>query len=572
MQGNLLALPTLTDDEYTTLLVAATAFDECPEPVAPERPRIVRPEGSDELPGTRFNRENGQREVLHLFQRHGYAVGRVDPQGNVPITRPGASSDVSGNVSRAGVLHMFSTNTDFIPSVAGKGNPYTPFAVLTWLEYGGDYSASGKALYREYNPPAIRIVRDREVSNSPDITPADEEQGTDPGEGAPIFRLYTDDELLALPVPDFLIDDLIPEGGLLSVVGASGCYKTFAALDMSLCIATGTPYFGRAVKQAPVIYVSAEGQGGFGLRVAAWKQARGVTETIPLFRAMLDAPQMMDVTHVAMLIHTVRTMGITQGLLTLDTRARTFAGDENSAEDTGHYIDACAAVQRGTGWAVNAVHHHGKAGTTRGSSAWYAALDAEITFSKDETGEVVSAEVTKAKDWEDGQKFAFTPVVVELGEDANGKMRTSVTLSPVDVPVKPVRVDERKRVYVTTLYGEMNTGLRFAEWMAALKSPKTTFYRTITELEKNGEVEKRGDVYFVTGKGITLYSSYLFREDRKEFQEFQNGSMVPAELEQLRGSKVPPPLGVEPLEPSSGTKLGRNEEMPEEEDDNEPLF
>jgi len=158
IQGDLAALPMLTPDEYRMLIDAAVMFNECaPRPQPERKARTVRPADEDELPGTRYNRESSQSDVLDLFARHGWTIGRRSGD-TVSITRPGATSESSGNVNADGVTHIFSSNTPFEPSVAGHGNPHAPFAAYAILEHGGDYHAAAKTLYAQYTPPAVRIA------------------------------------------------------------------------------------------------------------------------------------------------------------------------------------------------------------------------------------------------------------------------------------------------------------------------------------------------------------------------------------------------------------------------------
>jgi len=517
LQGNLLSLPTLNDDEYASLTRAAESFNECEEPPVVERPRRApRIATEDELPGTRYSRENGQREVLDLFRKHGYEIGRPDHRGNVPITRPGASSETSGNVNRDGILHMFSTNTPFIPSIAGKGNPYTPFAAYTWLEHRGDYAAAGKTLYRLYNPPALRVVRDRTMDEG-----MEEEAGEKESDGIRRYRTYSDEELEHLPTPEFIIDELIPEKSLIAFVGASGSFKTFGVLDVALSIASGSPYHGHAVRQGRVVYVSAEGGAGFGLRVKAWKKHHHIS-SIPFFRAILDAPQLIEDENETALVATINDEDGVE-LIIVDTLARTFAGgEENSAKEMGAYIAACDRIRRATGATVALIHHHGVVGgRARGSSAFYAALDAEITFIREEERDNVKMTWTKAKDFGEPDDLHFTRVVIDLDDD-----QTSLILSPLQVTKGPVRIKERRRKHVVALYAAGLSGLRFTEWMIAAQSSKTTHRRVINELLEEQSVAENEGVYRLTKDGIETYRIALdaYETWGQKGQTEENGS------------------------------------------------
>ena len=153
LQGDLAHLPVLTNEECRILEDAAATFNACePRVLGARKPPPIRPDDADERPGDRYNRECSQGDVLDLFKKHGYAIGRSG-NGNVDITRPGATSETSGNVSPEGITFMHSTNAEV---EAGVGHP--PFHIYATLEYGGNHSEAAKALSRIYNPP-IRIKR-----------------------------------------------------------------------------------------------------------------------------------------------------------------------------------------------------------------------------------------------------------------------------------------------------------------------------------------------------------------------------------------------------------------------------
>ncbi len=71
------------------------------------------------------------------------------------------------------------------------------------------------------------------------------------------IQILTDVQLATLPEQPPLIEGLFARGALVSLVGVRGSYKSFIALDWSLCIATGTPWLGRAVHRGASLYVCA---------------------------------------------------------------------------------------------------------------------------------------------------------------------------------------------------------------------------------------------------------------------------------------------------------------------------
>ena len=165
-------------------------------------------------------------------------------------------------------------------------------------------------------------------------------------------------------------------------------YKSFIALDWALCLATGTPWCGHAVKQRDILYIAGEGVAGLKLRMAAWLQHHGIDGPIPGFRVIPLAVNLMDGKEAERLILTVteeyKTDGFTPKLVIVDTLHRSMpGGDENSAKDMGVVIRNTALIQRQIESALLVVHHAGKDAERglRGSSGLPGATDAIIRVS-----------------------------------------------------------------------------------------------------------------------------------------------------------------------------------------------
>ena len=84
--------------------------------------------------------------------------------------------------------------------------------------------------------------------------------------------------------PEYLIDGVLLAEGTGLVYAASGSYKTFLALSMAASVASGTDWYGHAVKRGGVLYIATEGFAGIGPRLAAWEQEFGVSlDGAPLY-------------------------------------------------------------------------------------------------------------------------------------------------------------------------------------------------------------------------------------------------------------------------------------------------
>lgn len=82
---------------------------------------------------------------------------------------------------------------------------------------------------------------------------------------------------------NYVIQSLIPERAVGFLVGESGAKKTFAALQMALCVATGIDFCGLPVRQGSVLYFAPEDANGVRERYAGWKYNRNGNKDLPNF-------------------------------------------------------------------------------------------------------------------------------------------------------------------------------------------------------------------------------------------------------------------------------------------------
>src|SRR5687768_16766709 len=68
----------------------------------------------------------------------------------------------------------------------------------------------------------------------------------------------------------WLVRKYVEADSLALLFGDPGCGKSFAAIDLSCCIATGTPWHGNRTTSGAVFYIAGEGQNGLARRFAAW--------------------------------------------------------------------------------------------------------------------------------------------------------------------------------------------------------------------------------------------------------------------------------------------------------------
>lgn len=217
----------------------------------------------------------------------------------------------------------------------------------------------------------------------------------------PPLKALTLAELFERPAPQYLIDQMIPEAGLIQTVGEPGTLKTFFMLDVGLSIAANSQkdFHGYPVlKHGAVLFIAAEGAGAFPHRVRVWCYQHDVDPlTIP-FRVIPMPVNLRDPSFQQELLAIVAELRPV--LIVVDTRARCTPGaEENSAKEMGEVINFCSNLQEPSGATIAFTQHPTKAdpkGGGRGSSVVFGALDTEfrITTEDDDTDVVGSRLIT----------------------------------------------------------------------------------------------------------------------------------------------------------------------------------
>lgn len=238
------------------------------------------------------------------------------------------------------------------------------------------------------------------------------------------------------------IKGLVAPGTLAAVIGASGSGKTFFATGMGCHIAASMMFYARKTSRGLVVYCALEGGASARNRFHAWRLIHlAPGQSIPL-RAMLDSINLRDLVDQLRLVEFIRAAESDHGekcvLVIIDTLSRAIAGgNENGPEDMGALVAGADVVRNATGACVLLVHHLGKDESrgARGHNLFHAALDTEIEISI--AGEQRIATVTKQRDWPEGDRFAFTLDVVELGKDQDGELVTSCVIKPCEAMPEP---------------------------------------------------------------------------------------------------------------------------------------
>jgi hypothetical protein len=184
---------------------------------------------------------------------------------------------------------------------------------------------------------------------------------------------------------------------------------------------------GRITKQAPVIYIAAEGGAGLWSRIHAWHRARNMRWNEA---AMHVVPAAIDLQQDAWrVVDAALALGVAPGLVVVDTLSQTYAGEENSANEMAAYLRELGSRFRDL-WqcSVMLVHHTGHAATERprGSSAIRSNVDYLLGCFRDEKEMLATVSSVKQKDGELFADATFAMTVTDLGVDDDGDKLTSL--------------------------------------------------------------------------------------------------------------------------------------------------
>jgi len=308
-----------------------------------------------------------------------------------------------------------------------------------------------------------------------------------------VFPLLSPSELADLPAPSFLLDPFVPRGGLSVLYGPSGIGKSFVALDWSLCVANGLPWYGRAVEGGRVVYIAAEGVAGLNQRVEAWSKARGHTPDDRLC-FLPEVVNLLDRAQVEKAERTLAQLPEPPVLIVVDTMARMMVGgDENAARDVGLVIDAVDSLRRPFGSAALIVHHTGKNGEDeRGSSALRGAADMMHSLKPDSSA--LKLECTKAKD-------------IEVPESWTLHLSPTRDSCVLRLGSNPGQLGAQERQVLETLPAAFGTNAApSGQLMRASGVPERSYYRCLQTLETRGllriDQQGRTKLYSLTEAGI----------------------------------------------------------------------
>lgn len=225
----------------------------------------------------------------------------------------------------------------------------------------------------------------------------------------------------------WLVKHRVPDNAIGTIFGAPGTFKSFIAMDLALHVGHGLPWLGRKTLARPVVYLAGEGGAGLSPRFQSWHEARRLDHRKAQVHVV---PVTLELsTESRTVVRKAQALGVSPGLVIIDTLSSSFGGDENAAAEVAAFLRTLGREFRDL-WSctVLLVHHSGHAATERprGSSAFVANLDFVFGVHRDEREMLATMSCFKLKDGERFDDAVFSLTKHELGTDIDGDPVTSL--------------------------------------------------------------------------------------------------------------------------------------------------
>ena len=209
------------------------------------------------------------------------------------------------------------------------------------------------------------------------------------------------------PPIDWIVDGLISAGSVNVFFGEAGCGKTWALLDLAVCMANGAPWLGMATKQGAVLIIDEEsGRRRLSRRMNAILQGHDAGPDTPVMAVSLAAFDMGNPNDIGEFYNLIINTGAR--LVIIDALADIMPGrDENAVKDTAPIFLSLRKIAEETQAAIIVIHHANKTGGYRGSSAIKGAIDLLLSVEKKNDSNNMTFKTDKARDTTAGA-FAAT--------------------------------------------------------------------------------------------------------------------------------------------------------------------
>ncbi len=206
------------------------------------------------------------------------------------------------------------------------------------------------------------------------------------------------------PAIKYVVEKLIAESSVNVWFGQWGAKKTWAAIDLAVCVASGKQWLGMATKPCNVLIVDEE-SGDTRLANRIKDVMRGelgqlANASVPIKSVSLAQFNLLKSSDDADLLARL-VLELNAKLVIIDALADVMlGGDENAVKDTQPVFANLRFIAELTGAAFIVIHHANKLGGYRGSTAIAGAIDTLLSVESKQDNSLITFKTEKMRDGE----------------------------------------------------------------------------------------------------------------------------------------------------------------------------
>lgn len=319
------------------------------------------------------------------------------------------------------------------------------------------------------------------------------------------IKLINFNDLHMIKRPEYALPmnqaDVIPPyaiylDGLNVLYGQPGSGKSFVAIDIS-------KHLSKLHPNRAVIYSAGEGVSGLFGRSEAWDiHHKTRCENMYLWD---EAIPLLNPEAVEEFIHHVAPLNPL--FITIDTLALAMDGqNENDTSVMTMLIKSANQLQKRLGCGILFIHHTGRAGYIRGSSALDGGVDSMLKLvAQDSLISVYNSLEHGGKNKHNPEisaiRLKIMPVEVSINEEKNLEA-VVIPSSRVIEDAKIESLSDNQRLILEFLF-DVGDPVQANQLIESVNIARRTLFRNLKKLEDSGHVEKTDNgVYSITAKGI----------------------------------------------------------------------
>lgn len=212
--------------------------------------------------------------------------------------------------------------------------------------------------------------------------------------------------LINQPPINYIVEGVFSEASVSVVFGEAGAKKTYFMLDTGIAVALGQDCLGFHTSQVPVLFIDEEsGDQRMNKRLGSIMRARNAPKDTKLAYVTLEGFD-LQTTKDRKKLHDL-VLATKAKIVILDALADFLPGDENSVKDVLPGLRALRHIASDTKAAIVLIHHAGKNGRYRGSSAIKGAVDLMLEVKSKSGSPNIDFHCEKARDVEPFSFAAF---------------------------------------------------------------------------------------------------------------------------------------------------------------------